>query len=102
MPRERDAGQASTDGPSTSQNVNRKADQTADHGLGPSRRFGSVDAKAISAIAIAVDDLHQGENSDRSPSTGIDCDLENARLKRLLADAELDKAILREAASGNF
>ena len=25
---------------------------------------------------------------------------ENARLKRLLADAELDKAILREAASG--
>ena len=24
------------------------------------------------------------------------------RLKRLLADAELDKAILREAASGNF
>ena len=27
---------------------------------------------------------------------------ENARLKRLLADAELDKAILREAASGNF
>lgn len=29
-------------------------------------------------------------------------ELENARLKRLLADAELDKAILREAASGNF
>ena len=27
---------------------------------------------------------------------------ENARLKSLLADAELDKAILREAASGNF
>jgi putative transposase len=27
---------------------------------------------------------------------------ENARLKRLLADAESDKAILREAASGNF
>ena len=27
---------------------------------------------------------------------------ENGRLKRLLADAELDKAILREAASGNF
>ncbi len=26
---------------------------------------------------------------------------ENARLKRLLADAELDKAILREAAAGN-
>ena len=28
--------------------------------------------------------------------------LENARLKRLLADAELDKAILREAARPNF
>ena len=27
---------------------------------------------------------------------------ENARLKRLLADAELDKAMLREVASGNF
>jgi hypothetical protein len=27
---------------------------------------------------------------------------ENARLKRLLADAELDKAILREAAIPNF
>jgi transposase-like protein len=27
---------------------------------------------------------------------------ENARLKRLLADAELDKAILKEAAAGNF
>jgi transposase-like protein len=27
---------------------------------------------------------------------------ENSRLKRLLADAELDKAILREAGSGNF
>ena len=27
---------------------------------------------------------------------------ENSRLKRLLADAELDKAILREAANPNF
>ncbi|QDT45219.1 Transposase [Gimesia alba] len=31
-----------------------------------------------------------------------DLEKENARLKRLLADAELDKAILKEAASGNF
>jgi putative transposase len=31
-----------------------------------------------------------------------DLEKENARLKRLLADAELDKAILREAATGNF
>jgi transposase-like protein len=31
-----------------------------------------------------------------------DLERENARLKRLVADAELDKAILREAAAGNF
>ena len=31
-----------------------------------------------------------------------DLEKENARLKRLLEDAELDKAILKEAASGNF
>ena len=31
-----------------------------------------------------------------------DLERENARLKRLLAEAELDKAILKEAASGNF
>ena len=31
-----------------------------------------------------------------------DLEKENARLKRLLADAELDKSILKEAASGNF
>ena len=31
-----------------------------------------------------------------------DLERENVRLKKLLADAELDKAILKEAASGNF
>ena len=31
-----------------------------------------------------------------------DLEKENSRLKRLLADAELDKPILREATSGNF
>ena len=36
-------------------------------------------------------------------ATGLTTDeSQNARLKRLLADAELDKAILKEAASGNF
>jgi septal ring factor EnvC (AmiA/AmiB activator) len=29
-------------------------------------------------------------------------EIENARLKRLLADAELDKAMLKEPAEGNF
>ena len=31
-----------------------------------------------------------------------DLEKENARLKRLLADAELDKAMLKELAKGNF
>jgi transposase-like protein len=31
-----------------------------------------------------------------------DLERENQRLKKLLAGAELDKAILKEAASGNF
>lgn len=31
-----------------------------------------------------------------------DLEKENARLKRLLAEAELDKAILREAATGKY
>ena len=31
-----------------------------------------------------------------------DLERENARLKKLLAEAEVDKAILREAATGNF
>ena len=31
-----------------------------------------------------------------------DLEKQNARLKKLLAEAELDKAILKEAASGNF
>ena len=31
-----------------------------------------------------------------------DLERENARLKKLVAEAELDKAILREAAAGNF
>ena len=31
-----------------------------------------------------------------------DLEKENVRLKKLLAESELDKAILKEAASGNF
>lgn len=32
----------------------------------------------------------------------MELEIENARLKRLLADAELDKAMLKEIASGNW
>jgi hypothetical protein len=31
-----------------------------------------------------------------------DLEVENARLKKLLAEAELDKAMLKELAEGNF
>ncbi len=41
-----------------------------------------------------------GGLSTDQPKRLKDLDKENARLKRLVADAELDKAILREAASG--
>ena len=48
--------------------------------------------------------LAQGvrRHSDGPGQANEDLEKENGRLKRLLADAELDKAILREAASGNF
>ena len=38
----------------------------------------------------------------RWPSGGKELEKENARLKRLLADAELEKDALREIAEGNF
>lgn len=42
-----------------------------------------------------------GVNSDQAKRLK-ELERENGRLKRLLADAELDKAILREAANPNF
>ena len=44
---------------------------------------------------------HVGVRTDQAKRLK-ELDRENARLKKLLAEAELDKAILREAASGNF
>ena len=66
------------------------------------------------AIAQVGKDLAITENTDyrwRREYGGMkvdqarrlkDLEKENARLKRLLADAELDKAILKEAASGKY
>jgi putative transposase len=66
------------------------------------------------AIAQVCKDLAITENTDyrwRREYGGMkvdqarrlkDPEKENARLKRLLADAELDKAILKEAASGRY
>ena len=44
---------------------------------------------------------HGGLKTDQAKKLK-ELERENARLKRLLADAELDKAILKEAASGNW
>ena len=66
------------------------------------------------AIARVCKDLAVTENTDdrwRREYGGMKVDQarrlkelerENSRLKRLLADAELDKAILKEAASGKY
>ena len=44
---------------------------------------------------------YSGIRSDQAKSLK-ELERENARLKKRVAEAELDKAILREAASGNF
>ena len=41
---------------------------------------------------------HEGNDAKRLK----DLEAENARLKKLIAEAELDKAMLREIAEGNF
>jgi len=48
--------------------------------------------------------LAQGVRSIRSDQAKPlkELERENTRLKKLVAEAELDKAILRDAASGNF
>ena len=52
----------------------------------------------IAKLREAEVDLAKGV---KVPQACKKLDRENGRLKRLLAEAELDKAILREAASGN-
>ena len=43
-----------------------------------------------------------GDNRSARAKRLKELERENARLKKLAAEAELDTAILREAASGNF
>ena len=68
---------------------------------------GKSNAEASSACGITVQTYYRwrkeygGLKTDQAKRLK-ELERENARLKRLLADAELDKAILREAASGNF
>ena len=48
-------------------------------------------------------DPAQGEPQRTNDAKRLkELEVENARLKRLLADAELDKAMLKELAEGNF
>ncbi len=68
---------------------------------------GSTQALAAKRIGVSTQTLirwrkeYGGLRMDQAKRLK-DLEKENVRLKRLLADAELDKAILREAASGNF
>jgi len=68
---------------------------------------GAPIAEVARSLGVAEVTLHRWRAEygavDRDAMKRLkDLEKENARLKRLLADAELDKAILREAASGNF
>jgi hypothetical protein len=65
----------------------------------------------VSTASIVIWASRSVENSDRKCQNVVtnsrakrlkELERENARLKKLVAEAELDKAILREAASGNF
>ena len=64
-------------------------------------------AQACKAIGVTEQTYYRwrkeygGVRTDRAKRLK-ELEKENARLKSLLANAELDKAILREAASGNF
>ena len=68
---------------------------------------GKTIAEACRAIGVADHTYYRWKKEygglDVSQAKRLkELESENSRLKRLLADAELDKAILREAASGNF
>ena len=68
---------------------------------------GKTIAEACRAIGVADHTYYRWKKEygglDVSQAKRLkELESENSRLKRLLADAELDKAVLREAASGNF
>ena len=68
---------------------------------------GKTIAEACRAIGVADHTYYRWKKEygglDVSQAKRVkELEAENSRLKRLLADAELDKAVLREAASGNF
>ena len=46
--------------------------------------------------------MRQNAPSRKASPKEKELEQENSRLKRLLADAELDKAMLKELAEGNF
>src|SRR6201994_2654786 len=91
----------------------KKSRHTAEQVIGKHREAEVKLAKGT-AIAQVCKDLSVAENTYyrwRREYGGMkvdqarrlkDLEKENARLKRLLADAELDKAILKEAVSGKY
>ena len=63
---------------------------------------GQTTALAAKSIGVTYQTYCRWRKEYGGLHTDKSLEKQNARLKRLLADAELDKAILKEAASGNF
>ena len=64
-------------------------------------------AQVVQALEISEQTLHRWRNQyggmkAEEAKRLKELEIENQRLKKLLAEAELDKAILKEAAEGNF
>ena len=68
---------------------------------------GKTIAEVVQVLAISEPTLHRWRQQYGGMKSGEakrlkELEQENARLKRLLAEAELDKAMLKELASGNW
>ena len=68
---------------------------------------GKTVAEVVQVLAISEPTLHRWRQQYGGMKSGEakrlkELEQENARLKRLLAEAELDKAMLKELASGNW
>jgi transposase-like protein len=77
--------------------------QDADRLLSAGKSLGEV----LQALEVSEATYHRWRNQYGGMKSAEakrlkELELENARLKRLLADAELDKAMLKELASGNW
>jgi putative transposase len=77
--------------------------ETADRLLNAGKALSEV----LQALEVSEATYHRWRNQyggmkSQEAKRLKELEIENARLKRLLADAELDKAMLKELASGNW